>query len=206
MQVEHYRSMLAQQLSRIFKVDQVRATIVPASELNGPMMKNMLVYSYEFIINGSERYFTFAIESEGTVYFTRPKEGIREYLSRLIRAKDFALLYTGDIHAHKDVIGKFIESRINFSSRELMERTFESAFAVSSALNERDSQFDYTFGFKVTRHHKEALTFDSVVELLIRRSGEVTFESYRGEFISGEMGLFKDKDGVEISVEEIARG
>lgn len=205
MQVEKYRSDISNQLSKHFKVDQVKASIVPASQLNGPLLKSMIVYCYEFFINGCERYFTFAIELDGEVYFTRPKEGIREFLTPLIRNKDFMFMCTGDVYNRKDVIGKFIESKINQISRDVMENAFRGVF--SDNLGYDDTAFTYSFGFKVTRHHKEVLSFDSEVELIVRRNTlAVSYESYRGQFVNGSLGQFKTKSGDAVSMEEIARG
>lgn len=199
MQIEKYRSDLSAKLAKSFKVDQVKATIVPPSQLNGPLLKSMTVYCYEFIINKCERYFTFAIELDNQVYFTRAKEGIREYLTPLIRQKDFSLLLTPDNYNPRDVVGKFIEGKINQLSREVMEQCLWTAFP------DADDDFSFSFGFKVLRHHKEALSFDSEVELLVKRNGSVEYETYRGQFIDSRMGKFKNKYGEEVSMKEIAR-
>ncbi|AEV89453.1 hypothetical protein OBP_016 [Pseudomonas phage OBP] len=200
MQVEQYRSLLSAQLSKTFKVDQIRASVVPPSQLNGPLLRSMTVYCYEFFINSCERYFTFAVELDGKVFFTRPKEGIREYLTPLIRNKDFGFALTGEIHNHKDVVGKFIESKINRDAWTIMGNTLADELGDESMIS-----FDYWFGFKVTRHHKEALSFDSDVELMIRRKDSPDIEVYRGNFVDGNIGTFRNKYNETVTMREVAR-
>ena len=86
MNLESVRKSLSAQLRNHFPVvNEVRVNVVSPLDLTDHQLKCETIYGFEFIINNNERYHTFAVERDREVYFTRPKEGIRVELIRMVR-------------------------------------------------------------------------------------------------------------------------
>lgn len=197
MNVEIIRKRMVTVLRASFHVNEVSVGIVPVTELTRELTKHTVVYAFEFIINNCERYHTFAIEDDSGVLFTRAKEGIRCVLSQLIRKRDFVYKLTGDIHNCNDVIGKFIEGKINLMARNTMESVFNAYSSKAS------KSYNVCHGFVVSYHHKDSLTFNSAFELLVQATDEPEFKKYNGCFFDGKLDMIVDEKGKICQLSEI---
>lgn len=179
-------------LSAAVRHADVRLFTVDSSLINSRSEVAEPIYGIEIFINDRDRYFSFAVERDGEMKFTRLKEGILENLIYTIRPYDFGFTLTGDIHQRSDVIGKFIEFQINKSAREVMEDTF-TVYADAST-RERGAIHSICSGFKIDRYHKGTMTFDSTFELMVKSRGDKEFRRYMGKFIEGKLVSVSNKE------------
>ncbi|QBZ70821.1 hypothetical protein pETSU_240 [Edwardsiella phage pEt-SU] len=194
MNVETIRKSLSAQLRNHFPVvNEVRVSVVSPLDLTGPQLKSEIIYAFEFIINNSERYHTFAVERDHDVYFTRPKEGIRSELTTMIRTRDFRLLLTEDILNHQDVVGKFLENKLCQGAREDIERIVKDITQIGEDLGKPNVHICQ--GFTVKRFHKVTMGYDSAIELLVRHSDQTEYARYTGKVESGRLMALKDSMG-----------
>lgn len=198
MNIELIRLDLSSKLSQHFSVQAVNSRVVNPYKLRNHELQNKLIVGYEFIINRKERYLTFAMESPltGEVIFTRPKEGISDFLSPEIRPQDFRYSLTGDVNNRNDVVGRFIESWISMRALQEMRSTLQS-FADSINPN-----VDYCLGYKITAHHKHSKTYDSRFEILVRKGNEDTYKTFNGEFRSGQLHFVSNQDEI-VTMEDV---
>lgn len=197
MNIEQTYKRISTMLRDSFHVNEIKMEIVSPLALTGEAMKVSTVYAFEFIIDGSERYHTFAVETPEGFLFTRAKEGIRSYLTPLIRRKDFFYQLTGDIFNRNDIIGKFIESKINLVARSTMESTFDRH------ANSGTKSYNVCHGFVVSAYHKSSMSFNSAFELLVQATDEAEFKSYLGCFIDGKLDKIQDVSGKPCKIEDI---
>lgn len=195
MNVDVLRKRLSRTLGEKFKVNQVTTSPLEMESIHSSHNWVNEIHVFEFIINDSERYFCFGTMKNNNAYFTRAKEGMKSQLAALIRPQDFIFQLTGDYSSRNDVVGKFIECRINQMARGVLEDIFEDWNA--------DFNYPHTFGFKVTRHHKSTMTFDCEFELLVKRGQDITFKSYFGNVQNGKVVMLTTYDGFNITPEEI---
>lgn len=195
------RKVIAKTLSEKFRVNQISVTKVPDVLLHSAHIWESDVYAFEFIIDSAERYVTFCSIRNGKVLFTRTKEGIVKYLAGLVRPHDFGLVATGDYFNRNDVVGKFIECRINLKARETLDGIFgkyvDEAFEVTGA------EYNYALGYQITRRHKASMTFDCEFELLIKKEEDIDFTTYVGEVLNGNMMDLKDSAGKSFDISQV---
>lgn len=205
MNVETIRNRLSTQLRKHFPgLNEVTMALVSPVNLTGPLLRSEIIYCYEFIINNSERYLTFAVERDGVVYFTRPKEGIRKELSLMIRNRDFSLRLTEDVLNHQDVVGKFIESKLNHNARITIENlATDLTDTLSVNLGE---PVHVCHGFKVTQYHKQIMSYDLIVELLAKRNSQSRFERFNIEMLAGKINRVTDSDNKVVEFSDILQG
>ena len=126
----------------------------------------------------------------GEIVFTRPKEGISDFLSPVIRPHDFRYSLTGDVNNLFDVVGRFIESWISMRALHEMKSTIQS-FA-----DNINPDIDYCLGYKVTAHHKHSKTYDSRFEILVRKGNEDKYTTFNGEFLNGQLHYVSANDEI----------
>lgn len=202
MNVEIIRKRLSAQLRNIFPVvNEVRMNIVSPLDLTGPLLKNEIIYGFEFIVNDNERYHTFAVERDRDVYFTRPKEGIRSELTLMIRTRDFRFLLTEDILNHQDVVGKFLENKLCQGARDDIEGLRKTI--ADDGLYWGKAVVHVCCGFVVKRFHKTTLGYDARVEFLVRCDQETEYTRYTGNVTSGALSGLSNSKGELISIKDM---
>lgn len=202
MNLEVVRKQLSSQLrSHFTTVNEVRANIVSPLDLTGPLLKNEIIYAFEFIINDNERYFTFAVERDRDVYFTRPKEGIRSELTTMIRQRDFGLLLTGDSLNHQDVVGKFIENKLCQGARSDIE-SIRQEIAQDGLYWGKDI-VHVCQGFTIKRFHKATMGYEARVEFLVKCDDETDYARFTGRVESGKLCNLANSKGELISIKDM---
>lgn len=189
MNIELIRLDLLSKLSQHFSVQAVNSRVINPYKIRNPELQNKFLVAFEFIINKKERYLSFAIEhTNGEVMFTRPKEGIADFLVPEIRPHDFRYTVTSSINNRNDIVGRFIESWISMRAMKDM-RDVIGGFA-----NQINPDADYCLGYKVTAHHRHTKTYDSRFEILVRKGEEDSYKPYIGEFKNGRLHYVSAKD------------
>lgn len=202
MNLEVVRKQLSSQLrSHFTTVNEVRANIVSPLDLTGPLLKNEIIYGFEFIINDNERYFTFAVERDRDVYFTRPKEGIRSELTTMIRQRDFGLLLTGDSLNHQDVVGKFIENKLCQGARSDIE-SIRREIAQDGLYWGKDV-VHVCQGFTIKRFHKATMGYEARVEFLVKCDDETDYARFTGRVESGKLSNLANSKGELVSIKDM---
>lgn len=202
MNLEVVRKQLSSQLrSHFTTVNEVRANIVSPLDLTGPLLKNEIIYGFEFIINDNERYFTFAVERDRDVYFTRPKEGIRSELTTMIRQRDFGLLLTGDSLNHQDVVGKFIENKLCQGARSDIE-SIRREIAQDGLFWGKDV-VHVCQGFTIKRFHKATMGYEARVEFLVKCDDETDYARFTGRVESGKLSNLANSKGELVSIKDM---
>lgn len=202
MNLEIIRKRLSSQLRNHFPVvNEVRANIVSPLDLTGPLLKTEVIYAFEFIINNTERYHTFAVERDRDIYFTRPKEGIRQDLTLMIRTRDFRLLLTEDPLNHQDVIGKFLENKLCQGARDYVEEIV-SAYT-QYAKESLGKDIHICQGFVIRRFHKQVMSYDADIELLVKGAEATEYSRYTGRIESGLLKGLKDSKGTPVLPRDI---
>ncbi|QYN80064.1 hypothetical protein PQD71_gp171 [Kosakonia phage Kc263] len=198
MNTELIRLELSNKLSQHFSVQAVNTRVVNPYKLRNNELQNKFIVAFEFIINRRERYLTFGMESPqtGEIVFTRPKEGISDFLSPAIRPHDFRYSLTGDVNNRFDVVGRFIESWISMRALHEMKSTIQS-FA-----DNINPDIDYCLGYKVTAHHKHSKTYDSRFEILVRKGNEDKYTTFNGEFRNGQLHYVSANDEI-VTMEDV---
>lgn len=198
MNVELLRLNLVEKLTQHFNVQSVTSRIIDSSRIRNAVIQDKYIVEFEFIINKKERYFTFATEcSDRGVMFTRPKEGMSQYLIPEIRIHDFRYYLTDKIEDHTDLIGRFIETWIGF----------KAASDIRSLLKEHatviNPDADYCMGYKITTHHKHAKTYDGYFEVSVRKGNKDKYECFTGEIRDAKLYAMYDKEKNQVSMEDI---
>lgn len=196
-EITRFRKIISTTLSEKFTVNQVTVNVVNPSDLYDGHIWESEVYAFEFIINSSDRYFTFCIVRNGRVMFTRPKEGIQSKLAGLIRPNDFGLMASGDYLRFNDVIGKFIECQINLQAHKTIQEVFDLNRTVA------DKDYDVVLGYNITRRHKTTMSFDCDFEALIKEKEAVDYTRYHGEMINGKLAGLYDVDNKSINLRDV---
>lgn len=176
MNIETIRANLESELNKHVGVIQVKALDINSQELRDRYLANATLAGFEFITHQDERFYTFAIETDLGIRFTRCKEGVFKYLLSDLREKDFYFTMSGNIHSRYDVIGKFVETVINSWGRETI-----NAFIDNQCLN--FGTHNCVSGFKITRQHKDTLTFDGISEVMIPQNDG--YKTFTLKFING---------------------
>lgn len=199
MDVEMIRLELATKLAQHFSVQSVSSRIVNPYKIRNNDLQSVIVIGLEFIINKKERYLTFASlpKDSGEVMFTRPKEGIADFLTSDIRVHDFRYRLTNDVNTRFDLIGRFIDSWIS------MRALNEMRDVIRDYATKLNPDADYCLGYKVTAHHKHTKTFDSRFEILVRKGDEDKYTAYIGEFLSGKLHYVANKENVIVTMEDV---
>lgn len=187
---------LAAKLAPFFSVQSVKATIIDSSKFRQPIMRDKEVTAFEFIINSTERYTAFAMEAEWGVVFTRPKEGIVDYLIADVRSKDFYFKLTDNVYGKYDLVGRLIENYINATAAAHMHE-------IVLGWQERASvEYNYCLGYKITRHHKDTMSFDGVFEVLVNKK-DSDYTKYTIHVTDGNAVRVFDHQGDECPIKHI---
>lgn len=199
MDIEMIRLELSSKLAQHFSVQSVSSRIVNPYRIRNNALQTAIIVGLEFIINKKERYLTFATWSEenGEVMFTRPKEGIADFLTSEIRSHDFRYRLTNDINTRFDLLGRFIDSWISMRALNEMREV------IRHYAEQINPNADYCLGYKVTAHHKHTKTFDSRFEILVRKGDEDKYTAYNGEFLSGQLHHVADRENVIVTMEDV---
>lgn len=195
MNVESIRNNLITALSEHFTVQSVKCHIIDGSKLRGNFMKAKQVLGFEFIINGTGRFHVYSMQRDGEYVFTRPKEGLSDYLIPEIREKDFYFHLDGNIMNKYNLIGRFIDNWINHVA------CCEIKGMVADWHEESGNDLEYCIGYKITKCHKFTKTYDAIFEVLVNKGAD--YITYRGELFNGKLYTISDNDGNSVAIKKI---
>jgi hypothetical protein len=195
MQIETIRTQFLDLLNDHFDVNSAKISTIDSSLIRNQELRDTEVISIEFIVNRTIRLHIYGIESNGEVFFTRPKEGIAEYIIAELRRYDFYFRMDGNINNRHNLFARIIDNVLGYQASEYIKNTL-SFFSAESGNN-----FDYCFGFKIIYNHRYTKTFDAQFEVLVNKRGR--YHTYRGDITNGDLQRVIDEDSCTVTMENV---
>jgi hypothetical protein len=195
MNIETVRTYFTDLLNDHFSVQSVKSYIVNPAKLRNQGARGLDIIAIEFIINRTIRLHIFGIEQDGQFVFTRPKEGIADYIIAELRPHDFYFKLNDRISSHHNLIARVIDTALGFEAAELIKST------LSFYCSESGNNLDYCYGYKVLYNYRDTKTYDADFEVLISKGG--IQHPYRGSILNGLIHKVTDENGNEVKMDKL---
>lgn len=197
MNIESICSKISSGLTNLgYKVNLVSNTAIDPEVIRNPELREQSVMAFEFIVNDTQRFITFAVDQRDGVYFTRCKSGSIQHLASLLKTRDFNFTLGNDIYSKNDLLGKFLERMINDLVR--IEVTTHLEKIAKEAFIRWGVKFHVCSGYRVIRYHKSFHSFDAEFEIQVRPDSEVRYKTYTGTIMGGNAWKFYNTNGDEV--------
>lgn len=195
MNIENISSKFMHLLSAEYAVQSAKSFMLDETHPRRGQLGSEDVLAIQFIINHRLRLHVFAVERDGEVLFTRPKEGISEFLISELRPYDFYFKLNDHINFQHNLIARIIDTSVGFQASDYIKKTL-------SFFSKEASQYcDYCVGYKMVHVHRQTKTYDATFEVHIKKGGD--YVPYRGTITNGEIVKVVDGDGNTILLDKI---
>lgn len=195
MNFETIRTQFTDLLNEHFSVQQVKAYQVDPSSLRPAELVAIPVIGIEFIINHTMRLHVFGIERDGEVLFTRPKEGMKNFILQELRHYDFYFKMNEKINSRHNLFARIIDTWMGYEAAEYIRKT------ISFWRAESNNPLDYCLGYKVMYVHRYTKTYDAQFEVSINKGGE--YHTYEGTILNGQLHEVKDSKLQVVSLDTL---
>lgn len=195
MNIHTIRCALNEVLNEHFTVTSMESYNVHASQIRHREVRKKDIFGFDIVINSIMRLHVFAVVREGSVFFTRPKEGIREFIIPELRDHDFVYMIGDHFNTPQDIVARVIDTWLNNLASKHITGLLE--FWCKESFN----GYQYTLGYKVTFHHRHELTYDVLFEVCVMKRGRR--ETYRGLITQGDLVYVKNQNESIVSMEDI---
>jgi hypothetical protein len=176
MNIESIRATLETELDKYIGVIQVKSFIAQSSSMRGRFLNTSFVVGFEVISSQYERFYTFALETPQGLRFTRFKEGISKHILSEVREHDFYFELEPVERVKHNLVEKLIQTAIS-----------SWGYAkINDFINQQCDLYNTgkcATGYKITKHHKDTMTFDGVAEVMINKDG--VYKTFSLSFING---------------------
>lgn len=178
-----------------FTIQLAKTYLVDSSQLKPIELVTQSVVGIEFVINHTMRLHIFGINKDGTLKFTRPKEGIKKYILQELREYDFYFTMDDRLSARYNLFARIIDTWLTFEASEYIKKT------LSFWKSESGNNLDYCLGYKILYNHRYTKTFDASFEVLVNKGS--SYHEYTGHIRNGELHEIWDEDKNVVSPEKI---
>ena len=205
MDFETIKNTFLRNARQIGKIDHFAEVEVDQSVIRDYNMMEKTVKGITFVINGTERYYSFYYVENGVPYFTRAKEGIKRELLRVLYHRDFCLQLTDDISAKHDLVGKLAELFLNRNARQDIFTIIAKFYRQHRRPGVKK---EYTIGYKVTRYDKVRMLFDADVVISVISYNEkglyLETMEYNCRFIENKFNnIYQANNGLAVTMDEV---
>lgn len=195
MNIETIRTQFMDLLNDNFTVQSVKTFMLDESHPRRGTLSSENVLAIEFIIEHTLHLHIFGVERDGEILFTRPKEGIAEFLISELRPYDFYFRLNRHINSQHNLIARIIDTSVGYRASDYIKNTLRFYS------KEAEHYCDYCVGYKMLHIHRYTKTFDATFEVLINKKGE--YIPFRGTLINGIVTKVTNSDGETIPLDKM---